>query len=155
MKLVLIGILVGELTVTSYRSVARQTDSTPNYTSTYQRVQPGGVAVSRDLLCGACRKLHRRCEHPEDRRKIHYGDWLYVEKYGFRFVNDCMGDYTRRRVDGRIVKVPIRNQIDLWVKTYSEERAVNVRRLQVYVIREKKRERSISETLAQMFGLQD
>lgn len=136
MNVVLVGILIGELIVTSYRSVPQQTDASPMYTSTYRRVQPGGVAVSRDLLCGACRKLHKRCAHPEYQKKVHYGDWLYVDGYGFRCVNDVMGDFSRRRVKGKVVKVPIRNQIDLWVKTYAEEKSVNVKKLKVWKIQE-------------------
>lgn len=134
MKLVLIATLIGELTVTSYRSVPSQTDSTPYHTSTNARVEPGGVAVSRDLLCGACRRLHKRCKHPEVATKIHYGDWLYVEGYGFRFVNDCMSDTSSIRVKGKVKKRLIRNQIDLWVRTYNQEKSVGVKKRKVFKV---------------------
>lgn len=134
MKLALVAVLIGELTVTSYRSVPNQTDSTPYHTSTNVHVEPGGVAVSRDLLCGACRKLHRRCKHPEYAKKIHYGDWLYVEGYGFRFVNDCMSDTSSIRVKGKIKKRFIRNQIDLWVRSYQQEKSVGVKKGNVFKI---------------------
>lgn len=134
MNLVLVAILIGELTVTSYRSVPQQTDSTPYHTSTGAHVEPGGVAISRDLLCGACRKLHKRCAHPEYTKKIHYGDWLFVEGYGFRFVNDCMSDTSDIRVKGKRKKRLISNQIDIWVRSYKEERTVGIKKLNVYKI---------------------
>lgn len=134
MNMVLVAVLVGELTVTSYRSVPNQTDSTPYHTSTNAMVEPGGVALSRDLLCGACRKLHKRCAHPEYQKKIHYGDWLFVEDYGFRFVNDCMSDTSTIRVKGKKKKRIITNQIDLWVRSYKEEKSVGVKKLNVFKI---------------------
>lgn len=134
MKLIIVAVLIGELTITSYRSVTKQTDSTPFYTSTGAHVEAGGVAVSRDLLCGACRKLHHRCQHPEYTKKIHYGDWLYISGYGFRFVNDCMSKTSDIRVKGRWIKRPIFNQIDIWVSSYREEKTVGVQKLEVYKI---------------------
>lgn len=138
MKLIMISVFIGNLTVTSYRPVKEQTDSTPFNTSTTEYVRSGGVAVSRDLLCGACRKLHWRCKHPEYAKKIHYGDWLYVEDYGFRQVNDIMGEYRTSRVKGKKVKTKITNQIDLFVWTYKEEKRVNVKRKNVWVVKELK-----------------
>lgn len=134
MNVIIMAVLISELTVTSYRSIPKQTDSSPYHTSTNAVVQPGGVAVSRDLLCGACRKLHKRCKHPEYKKRIHYGDWLYVKQYGFRFVNDCMSDTSSIRVKGKVKKRLIRNQIDLWVGSYQEEKAVNVKKLEVFKI---------------------
>lgn len=134
MKLTMIAVLIGNLTITSYRSVPKQTDTTPFHTATGARVEPGGVAVSRDLLCGACRKLHRRCEHPEYTKKIHYGDWLFIEGYGFRFVNDCMSATSDIRVKGIRKKRLITNQIDIWVRSYQEEKTINVQHLEVYKI---------------------
>lgn len=134
MKLTLVAVLIGNLTVTSYRSVPQQTDSTPYHTSTGAHVEPGGAAISRDLLCGACRKLHKRCRHPEYQKKIHYGDWLFVEGYGFRFVNDCMSNTSDIRVKGRVKRKLIRNQIDIWVRTYQEEKAIDVKRVNVFKI---------------------
>ncbi len=109
--------------MTAYQSTPSQTDSSPNYTSTGERTKHGGVAVSRDLLCGACRKLHKRCQHPEDARKIHYGDWLYVHGVGFLRANDVMGAYTTERVRGKRVRIPIKNHIDVWVGSLAEEKA--------------------------------
>jgi len=134
MNLTVITILVGTLTVTSYRSVPEQTDSTPFHTSTGAHVEPGGVAISRDLLCGACRKLHKRCRHPEYLKKIHYGDWLFIENYGFRFVNDCMSNTSTKKIKGKVKKFVIKNQIDLWVSSYKEEKSVNVKKLLIYKI---------------------
>lgn len=134
MNLVCVAILIGELTVTSYRSVPQQTDTTPYHTSTGAHVEPGGVAVSRDLLCGACRKLHKRCAHPEYTKKIHYGDWLYISGYGFRFVNDCMSMTTSIRVKGKVKKRLILNQVDIWVRSYNEEKTVGTKKLKIYKI---------------------
>lgn len=134
MNLVFVAVLIGELTVTSYRSIPAQTDSTPFRTSTNARVEPGGVAVSRDLLCGACRKLHGRCRHPEYAKKLHYGDWLYVDGYGFRFINDVMGKTSTTKVNGRRHKRIITNQIDIWVRSYKEEKTVGFSKLKVYKI---------------------
>lgn len=135
MQIILIAVLVGNLTVTSYRSIPQQTDSTPFHTSTGAHVEPGGAAISRDLLCGACRKLHKRCAHPEYQKKIHYGDWLYVEGYGFRFVNDCMSNTSNIRVKDKRYKRIIYNQIDIWVNSYKEEKTVGIKKLNVYRIK--------------------
>jgi len=144
MQMVFVAILIGNLTVTSYRSVPGQTDSTPFHTSTGAHVEPGGVAVSRDLLCGACRRLHKRCRHPEN-PKIHYGDWLFVERYGFRFVNDCMSNTSTIRYKGKVKRRIITKQIDIWVNSYQEEKTVNVKKLGVYKI-EKRTENKLSLT---------
>lgn len=137
MRLELVALFLGTLTVTSYRPVREQTDSTPFHTSTGERVAPGGVAVSRDLLCGACRKLHRRCEHPEYPKKLHYGDALYINGYGFKYINDCMGIYTSYKVRGKIKRKIITNQIDIFVRTYKEEKSVNIKHLEVWKVKEK------------------
>ena len=106
-KLILIaGLLLGQLQVTSYRSVPNQTDDSPYHTSIGQRVHPHGVAVSRDLL--------KRWGGPLD-----YGDFIYIEGYGIKVVNDCMAARHKR-------------SIDMWVETYSEEKAIGVRKLKIY-----------------------
>lgn len=135
MDLVLVAIVLGNLTVTSYRSVPEQTDSSPFYTSTGERVKAGGVAVSRDLLCGACRRLHRRCLRPDYPKKLHYGDWLYVDGYGFKYINDVMGATSTTNVGGRRHTRTITNQIDMWVRTPAEEKAVGFRSLKVHKIK--------------------
>lgn len=137
-ELVLTAIFIGNLTVTSYRPVKEQTDSTPFYTSTQEHVRAGGCAISRDLLCGACKKLHGRCRHPNYPKKLHYGDWLYVEGYSYRQINDVMGEYTKQRVNGKIKKIPIKQHIDIFVWDYEQEKSVNVKRLNAYKIKEQK-----------------
>lgn len=114
--------------MTSYRSVPAQTDSSPLYTSTGERTSISGVAVSWDLLCGACRKAHRRCREPEMTEwKLHYGDCLYVDQIGFRIVNDIMGKHKRYKIstkDGIKRVFKRQNQwIDVWVQEYKDERA--------------------------------
>ena len=136
--LLITAILIGNLTVTSYRPVKEQTDDSPFYTSTGEHVRSGGCAVSRDLLCGACMRLHKRCDQPQNAQKIHYGDWLYVGQYEYRQVNDVMGPYTKQRVNGKIVKIPISNHIDVFVWTYEQEKSVNVKKLKVYKVNKPK-----------------
>ncbi len=123
MVLVLKSLLIGAVTLTAYQSLPSQTDSSPFYTSTNEHVRYGGVAVSRDLLCGACRKLHHRCKHPEYAKKIHYGDWLFTHDIGFLRVNDVMGSYTSHKVHGRWKRTPITQHIDVWVGSLAQERA--------------------------------
>ncbi len=116
-------VLIGTMTVTSYISDVSQTDSSPWHTSTGERVSVRGAAVSRDKLCGACRKLHKRCKRPDNPTKLHYDDLLYVEDIGYRFINDVMGTYKTSRVNGKVVKTKQLNWIDLWVDGKAQERA--------------------------------
>lgn len=138
-SLILIATLIGNLTITSYRPVKSQTDSSPFYTSTGEHVRAGGCAISRDQLCGACRRLHHRCQHPEYAAKLHYGDWLYIERYGYRQINDVMGarqHYTIRTKNGRKVMFKtIRKSLDIFVEKWSEEHSINVKHLTVFKIK--------------------
>lgn len=126
-KLILISLFLGNLQVTSYRSVENQTDSSPFYTSTGERVKTGGAAISQDLLCGACKKLHKRCAHPEYPKRIHYGDHLYIKNVGLVTINDCMGKvktYKLPTLNG--YKKVFRRQlkaIDVWVARKENEKA--------------------------------
>lgn len=135
-KLLIIAWLVGKLTITSYRSIPQQTDDSPLYTSTNQHVYKGGCAISRDLLCKACRRLHHRCKRPDDRRYIHYGDYLYVQGHGIVQVNDVMGaveHYTVRTKGGKKIRFhTIRNQIDIWCASYAEEKRYGVSKVFVW-----------------------
>lgn len=90
-----IGLLLGNLTVTSYRSVPSQTDSSPYHTATGERVCKDGVAVSQDLLKNGV---------------VKYGDWLWIEGIGFKRVNDTMNP--RHKL-----------HIDVWVNSVKEEKA--------------------------------
>jgi 3D (Asp-Asp-Asp) domain-containing protein len=108
MQMVLVAVLLGNLTITSYRSVPSQTDDSPYYTSIGEHVNSGGVAVSRDLL--------RRWGGPLD-----YGDFLYVEGVGFKRVNDCMAARHTQHVD-------------IWVENLDQERAINVKHRRVWVV---------------------
>lgn len=137
-KVVLIGALVGSLQVTAYRSLPGQTDDTPNYTSTNEHVRPGGVAVSQDLLCGACRRLHHRCKHPEDVRHLHYGDYVLIDRNIYQ-VNDAMGKFVHYRIHtrGRLAVVFKRQTraIDIWKGTYAEEKATGIKIKAVYKLK--------------------
>lgn len=134
------GLYLGIFTVTSYRAVKNQTDSTPYNTSTTEHVRAGGCAISRDLLCPACRRLHKRCQHPEIKGRIHYGDWLYVDRYEFRQVNDVMGDRVHYRIKTKngkkLLFKTIRQALDIFVETKKEEHSVNIQKLNVYKIYE-------------------
>jgi 3D (Asp-Asp-Asp) domain-containing protein len=103
----LVMIFIGNLTVTSYRSVIEQTDSSPYSTSIGERVTIRGCAVSQDLLQNGV---------------VHYGDLVYIESYGFRFINDSMN-------------VRIKNSIDLWVQTKAEEKKIGTRHKRVWLVR--------------------
>lgn len=103
-------LLLGVLTVTSYRPIPAQTKPECTSrdhcrTSIDDGVTKFGLAVSQDLL--------------KDGR-LHYGDAVYVDGYGWRIVNDCMN--ARHR-----------NSVDLMVMTKAEERAVGVRKLKVWL----------------------
>lgn len=99
-------LLLGVLTVTSYRPVAGQTDASPTWTSIGDRTTKFGVAVSQDMLADG---------------RVHYGDVLYIPGYGLRVVNDCMNARHRDR-------------IDLLVFSYDEEKMIGTRQLKVYVV---------------------
>ncbi len=108
-------ILLGSLQVTSYRAVPEQTkpecrDRWHCTTSIDDGITKYGVAVSQDLLKSG---------------EVHYGDILYIEGFGYRVTNDCMGPRAHRA-------------IDLLVFTYNEEKTIGVRHLQVYVVGQNK-----------------
>lgn len=105
------AILLGILTVTSYRPVAEQTkpECTSRYhctTSIDDGVTKFGVAVSQDLLKAG---------------RVHYGDVLWIDGFGYRIVNDCMN-------------ARIKNAVDMMVFTRNEEKRVGTRTIKVYVI---------------------
>lgn len=108
-ELLFIGVLLGNMTVTSYRSVPEQTDSTPFITASGEHVHPHGVALSRDLL--------KRWGGP-----VSYGDFVYIEGYGLKVVNDTM--HPRHR-----------NHVDIWVKTYDEEKAIGWKQGRVWIVK--------------------
>jgi 3D (Asp-Asp-Asp) domain-containing protein len=106
-------VLLGLLQVTSYRAIPAQTkpeckDRHHCDTSIGDGITMYGVAVSQDLLRSG---------------EVKYGDVLLVPGYGWRIVNDCMGPKARRA-------------IDLLVFTRNQEKAVGVRHLNVYVLRQ-------------------
>lgn len=72
-----------QVTVTSYTSRKRETDSTPYTTANNTHVRPGGIAVSRDLLpvVGG------------------FGSNITLEGYGTFTVNDVMNKRFRNSVD--------------------------------------------------------
>jgi 3D (Asp-Asp-Asp) domain-containing protein len=111
MKLLIVGLLLGQMTITSYRSVHKQTDDSPHFTSIGEHVHPHGCAVSQDLL-------------KKNGGPINYGDFIYIEGYGIKVVNDTM----HKR---------IKKSVDIWVATYQQEKRIGVKRKNVWIIRTK------------------
>ena len=142
MKMMIVAILVGAVRITSYQSLHNQTDSSPNWTSIGEHVHSGGIAVSADLLCPLAKiptksgfVLCNRgvlCPHPE---MLHYHDYLFVDGFGIRQVNDRMG--LSQWDDIHKKRVPINKAIDLWVQNYDEEKAVGVKRGKIWLIKDK------------------
>lgn len=105
------AILIGTLTITSYRAVPEQTkpECRGNHdctTSIGENVSELGIAVSRDLLASG---------------KVHYYDVLYIDGIGYRIVFDTM--HPR-----------IHNTVDVFVYSKAREKAVGVRHRQVWLI---------------------
>lgn len=105
-------LLLGVLTVTSYRPIPAQTKPTcldRHYceTSIGENVSEMGVAISQDLL---------------ESGTVHYGDCLYVPGIGYRIVNDTMARRNRKAVD-------------IFVYTKNEERKIGVRHLEIYLMK--------------------
>lgn len=99
-------VLLGSLTVTSYRSIPAQTDSTPFYTSIGEHTHPGGCAASRDLLGSS----------------LKYGDYIYIEGLGLCKINDTTNARHRQL-------------IDKWVENKAQEHAIGVRKnVKVYKV---------------------
>lgn len=99
--------MLGTLQITSYRAIPSQTKPKDcTWTSIGDRTTVFGCAVSPDLLHSG---------------QVHYGDIVYIDSFGFRVVNDCMG-------------VKAKQSIDLFVRTYDEEKRVGLRHLKVYLI---------------------
>ncbi len=102
-------LLLGTLTVTSYRPTPSQTrpgctDRWHCDTANGDGITRYGVAVSQDLIkTGALR----------------YGDVICVEGISCRVVNDCMN-------------ARIKRSVDLMVFTKAEEHRIGVRHLRVY-----------------------
>lgn len=98
------AVSLGVLQVTSYQPIPAQTDDSPTWTSIGDRTTKFGIAVSQDMLRDG---------------RVKYGDILYIPDFGYRVVNDCMN--ARHK-----------NAVDLLVFTHREEKAVGVRRINVY-----------------------
>lgn len=108
------AILIGTMTLTSYRATPAQTKPScrSNHectTSIGENVSELGAAASQDLLKSG---------------KLHYRDSVYIEGVGFRIINDC----THAR---------LRNTIDVFVYTKAQEKAFGVRKLRVWRVRRK------------------
>lgn len=111
MNLILITVLLGSFTVTSYRSIPQQTDNSPFITSIGERVCKDGIAASQDLIRNGV---------------VRYGDWVFIEDVGFKRVTDTMN---KRHT----------NRFDVWVGTLEEEKKFHSRfknkKLRIWLIR--------------------
>lgn len=108
-------VLLGVLTVTSYRPTPAQTkpecrDRFHCTTSIDDGITMYGVAASQDLLKSG---------------RLHYGDVVYIEGYGYRIVNDTMN---ARHTES----------LDMLVFTRDQEKAVGVRKIKIYKLEIKK-----------------
>lgn len=104
-------ILLATMTLTSYQPLPAQTK--PECINRHQcdtaigdGITMYGCAVSQDLLKSG---------------RVHYGDILYIPKFGYRVINDTMN--ARHK-----------NSVDLMVFTRAEEKRVGVRHTQVYLV---------------------
>lgn len=113
-------ILLGTMTLTSYRPIPEQTDDSPTFTSIGDRTTRFGCAVSQDLLKNGL---------------VAYGDILYIPGYGYRVVNDTM--HPRHK-----------NHVDLLVNTHDEEKAVGVRHLKVFKVTQPMEDHSVIQGLS-------
>jgi 3D (Asp-Asp-Asp) domain-containing protein len=105
------AVLIGTMTITSYRAVPAQTKITCKnrdscHTSIDENVNQLGCAVSQDLLASG---------------KIHYYDTLWIDGAGYRIVFDTM----HKR---------IRNSIDVFVYTRDQEVKFGVKHGRVWVV---------------------
>lgn len=106
------AVLLGALTVTSYRATPNQTkpecrDNQNCQTSIGENVSELGFAASQDLLKSGV---------------IKYGDYIWITGIGGRTCNDSMG-------------VRARKAIDIFVYTLDEERKIGIRHVDVYLIK--------------------
>lgn len=113
-------ILLGTLTMTSYRPIESQTDDSPTFTSIGDRTTRFGCAVSQDMLKSGL---------------VSYGDVLYIPGYGYRVVNDTMN--ARHK-----------NHIDLLVNTHEEEKSVGVRHLKVFKVSQPMEDTNVLQSLS-------
>lgn len=112
------AILIGTMTITSYRAVPAQTKPTcrSNHdctTSIGENVSELGAAASQDLLAS---------------HKLNYRDIIYIEGVGFRSINDC----THAR---------LRSTIDVFVYTKAQEKAFGIKHRRVWRIQIKEAKR--------------
>lgn len=110
----LLIVLIGTLTVTSYRAVPEQTrpeckSNQSCVTSIGENVSELGCAISQDLLKSG---------------RVKYGDVILVDGYPPRIVDDTMNKR-------------IHNAVDLFVYTKTEEKAIGVQHKRVWIIRRK------------------
>ena len=110
LDLLVSALLIGNVVMTSYRSVPAQTKPKDcEWTSIGERCNVHGVAVSQDLLT-------------KNGGPLNYGDLVFIEGVGFKFVNDCMAARWKQR-------------IDVWVPTYNDEKKFGVRKGRLWLIR--------------------
>lgn len=105
--MILEAVLIGTVTLTAYRPIPEQTDSSPTWTSIGDRTTMFGAAVSQDLL-----RSHEVC----------YGDVLIIDGYGPRIVNDTMN-------------LRVRRAVDFLVMTHEQEQRIGTKRKRAWVLK--------------------
>lgn len=101
-KLILVAVFINSLTPTAYRSTPKQCKPKGyEWTASGERCNIHGCAVSQDLL--------KRNGGP-----LQYGDMIYIEGIGLKFVNDTMASRHKQR-------------IDIWVENRLEEHKFEIK----------------------------
>ena len=96
MNFLMIALFLGSFQVTAYRSVPEQTKPKGyHWTASGEKTNVHGVAVSQDLL-------------KRNGGQLNFGDMIYIEGIGVKFVNDTMNKRHKHK-------------LDIWVSSYEDE----------------------------------
>jgi 3D (Asp-Asp-Asp) domain-containing protein len=97
MSFLMIALFLGSFQVTAYQSVPQQTRPHGYYwTASGEKVNVHGVAVSQDML-------------EKNGGQLKFGDMVYIEGVGLKFVNDTMNKRHKQK-------------LDVWVMNFDEEK---------------------------------
>jgi 3D (Asp-Asp-Asp) domain-containing protein len=106
---------IATIKATAYRSVPAQTKPKGfHWTASGTRCSIHTLAVSQDLL-------------EKNGGKLKFGDLVYIDKIGFKFVEDVMNKRHK-------------NRIDVWVSNYAEEKLFDLEfrnsELKIWLVKE-------------------
>ena len=105
-------VAVKGIRITAYRSVPKQTDSSPYITSLGHRVSQQGVAVSPDLM---------------ESGEICYGDVVILP-------SSIPAEGMSARVVNDVTHPRLKRTTDVWVSSYSMEKRMGIRKQQSVVV---------------------